>query len=224
MSRLVWSSQGTVPAVGAFQDHVKLNFFGRVARRLRWTVQRRPRRRGHPRHRSPSGRPPRRGRAPGSHPRRRRAQPETAQTQIQEQTLRGAPHRSGPELAGDTLSPVRWRSPPRGVAPYVQGMPKFGYDVGRAPDRAQPPRLHHPLMPFPAPAVLGAVLLTGYVGGAVATQVRLGGPWFPSRDGRAGLAGLWCRIPRLREAAAAAEVIGSMSSDASHRNHGPAVT
>lgn len=32
---------------------------------------------------------------------------------------------------------------------------------------------------IPRTAVLGAILLTGYLGGAVATHVRVGGPWFP---------------------------------------------
>src|ERR1700760_2057909 len=31
---------------------------------------------------------------------------------------------------------------------------------------------------IPRTAILGAVLLTGYLGGAVATQVRVGAPWF----------------------------------------------
>ena len=31
----------------------------------------------------------------------------------------------------------------------------------------------------PAPAILGAILLTGYLGGAVATHVRVGGGTFP---------------------------------------------
>lgn len=31
----------------------------------------------------------------------------------------------------------------------------------------------------PRTAVLGAILLTGYLGGAVATHVRVGGGWFP---------------------------------------------
>ena len=32
---------------------------------------------------------------------------------------------------------------------------------------------------IPRTAVLGAILLTGYLGGAVATHVRVGGPFFP---------------------------------------------
>jgi hypothetical protein len=32
---------------------------------------------------------------------------------------------------------------------------------------------------IPRTAVLGAILLTGYLGGAIATHVRFGDPWFP---------------------------------------------
>jgi hypothetical protein len=49
--------------------------------------------------------------------------------------------------------------------------------------------------------VPGAILLTGYLGGAVATQVRVGDPWFlfPAVMGALAWAGLWCRSPQLRE-------------------------
>jgi hypothetical protein len=32
---------------------------------------------------------------------------------------------------------------------------------------------------IPRTSILGAILLTGYLGGAVATHVRVGDPWFP---------------------------------------------
>jgi hypothetical protein len=55
---------------------------------------------------------------------------------------------------------------------------------------------------FPRTAVLGAVLLTGYLGGAVATHVRVGGPianiLFPVECGLMVWAGLWLRNVRLR--------------------------
>lgn len=54
----------------------------------------------------------------------------------------------------------------------------------------------------PATAVLGAVLLTGYLGGAVATHVRVGGPVFPvvfaTGLGALVWVGLYLREPRLR--------------------------
>lgn len=57
---------------------------------------------------------------------------------------------------------------------------------------------------FPKTSVLGAILLTGYLGGAVATHVRIGNPLFthllfPVYIGILLWLGLWLRIPRLRE-------------------------
>jgi hypothetical protein len=56
---------------------------------------------------------------------------------------------------------------------------------------------------IPRTALLGAVLLTGYLGGAVATNVRVGGPLFnitfPVFLGALLWGGLWLRDQRLRE-------------------------
>jgi hypothetical protein len=56
---------------------------------------------------------------------------------------------------------------------------------------------------IPRTAVLGAVLLTGYLGGAVATNVRVGGPLFniifPVFFGAVLWGGVWFRDQRLRE-------------------------
>ena len=58
------------------------------------------------------------------------------------------------------------------------------------------------LYPFPRTAVLGAILLTGYLGGAVATHVRVTGPianiLFPVECGLMAWTGLWLRNPELR--------------------------
>ena len=55
---------------------------------------------------------------------------------------------------------------------------------------------------IPRTAILGAVLLTGYLGGAVATHVRVGNGWFevlfPVLIGALVWAGLWLRDSRLR--------------------------
>jgi len=55
---------------------------------------------------------------------------------------------------------------------------------------------------IPPTAVLGAILLTGYLGGAVASHLRAGGGWFPvTFPVMVGLLlwlGLWLREPRLR--------------------------
>lgn len=57
---------------------------------------------------------------------------------------------------------------------------------------------------YPPSSVFGAVLLTGYLGGAVATHVRVGSPLFTHvlfgvYVGVAMWAGLWIRSPALRE-------------------------
>jgi hypothetical protein len=88
-----------------------------------------------------------------------------------------------------------------GFAPYVEGMTKFGYDPALAPWIGLTLLFCTILYIVPQTAVLGAVLLTGYLGGAVATQVRAGDPWFPfpAVMGALAWAGLWCRSPLLRE-------------------------
>jgi len=52
----------------------------------------------------------------------------------------------------------------------------------------------------PRTSILGAILLTGYLGGATATQVRLEDPWFffPIVIGILAWAGLFLRDARLR--------------------------
>lgn len=56
---------------------------------------------------------------------------------------------------------------------------------------------------WPRTAPLGAVLLTGYLGGAIATHLRIGSPWlthtmFGLYVGVLAWVGLWLRDPRLR--------------------------
>jgi fucose permease len=57
---------------------------------------------------------------------------------------------------------------------------------------------------IPRTSVLGAILLTGYLGGAVAAQVRTGNPLFshilfPGYVAMLLWGGLWLRDPRLRD-------------------------
>ena len=59
------------------------------------------------------------------------------------------------------------------------------------------------LYAIPRTAVLGAILLTGYLGGAVATHVRVGSPLFTHvlfgvYLGVIAWGGLWLRDPRIR--------------------------
>jgi len=52
---------------------------------------------------------------------------------------------------------------------------------------------------FPRTSVLGAILCTGFLGGAIEIAVRLGDPWFgPALFGVAIWGGLWLRDTRLR--------------------------
>ncbi len=57
------------------------------------------------------------------------------------------------------------------------------------------------LYAIPQTAVLGAVLMTGYLGGAVATHFRVSDPqWFgPAVLGALAWLGLYLRDPRLRD-------------------------
>jgi hypothetical protein len=60
------------------------------------------------------------------------------------------------------------------------------------------------LYAVPRTAILGALLLTGYLGGAVATHVRIGSPLFSHilfgvYVGMLAWGGLWLREPRLRD-------------------------
>lgn len=53
---------------------------------------------------------------------------------------------------------------------------------------------------IPKTAVLGAILVAAYLGGAVATHVRVGDPFFVQvLIGVVAWLGLWLRDPRLRE-------------------------
>jgi hypothetical protein len=58
------------------------------------------------------------------------------------------------------------------------------------------------LYAIPRTAVLGAVLLTGYLGGAVAIQLRAGSPtfetWFPVIFGALAWLGIYLRYPALK--------------------------
>jgi hypothetical protein len=52
---------------------------------------------------------------------------------------------------------------------------------------------------IPQTAVLGAILVTGYMGGAIATHVRIGEPFYIQASlGVAFWLGLWFRDARLR--------------------------
>ncbi len=92
--------------------------------------------------------------------------------------------------------------------------PQFAIDNG-PPNLGWPPKIETMyllaillLIPtllhiWPRTAILGAILITGYLGGAIATQVRVGNPLFSHilfgvYLGLMLWGGLWLRDPRLR--------------------------
>ena len=87
-----------------------------------------------------------------------------------------------------------------GFAPYVEGLATFGYPTSLAPAIGLSLLIPTILYLIPRTAALGAILITGYLGGATATQVRVGDDWFLFPVGMAILAwlGLWLRDPRLK--------------------------
>jgi hypothetical protein len=88
-----------------------------------------------------------------------------------------------------------------GFAPYVEGMTKFGYPAGLAPWIGLTLLISTVLYIIPGTSVLGAILVTGYLGGATATLVRVGDPWwlFPVVLGAMAWGGLWLRYAGLRQ-------------------------
>ena len=63
-------------------------------------------------------------------------------------------------------------------APVVQGFAQLGYPLSAAVPLAIIEFVCIVFYLLPRTEVLGAVLLTGYLGGAIATQVRVGAPLF----------------------------------------------
>jgi hypothetical protein len=87
-----------------------------------------------------------------------------------------------------------------GFAPYVEGMTRFGYTSSLAPWIGLVLLVSTILMLVPRTAVFGCILVTGYLGGATATQVRVQDPWFlfPVVLGAMSWLGLYLREPRVR--------------------------
>jgi hypothetical protein len=85
-------------------------------------------------------------------------------------------------------------------APYVEGLVKAGYPAHTGVPIGAALVVSTLLYLAPRTSVLGAILLTGYLGGATATQVRLEDPWFllPVAFGVLAWLGLYLRDRRLR--------------------------
>jgi hypothetical protein len=89
------------------------------------------------------------------------------------------------------------------IAPVVEAMQRTGFPDGTARPIGLVLLACLAVHLVPRTAVLGAVLLTGYLGGAVATHVRLEDPpfshtLFPIYFGALLWGGLYLRDPRVR--------------------------
>jgi hypothetical protein len=90
------------------------------------------------------------------------------------------------------------------LAAAVVGTIQLGYPVGLIPTIGLILLVCTVLYAIPPTSIVGAILLTGYLGGAVASQLRLGQPLFshilfPVYFGVLLWAGLFLRDERLRE-------------------------
>jgi hypothetical protein len=87
-------------------------------------------------------------------------------------------------------------------APVVQASAQLGFPLNLSPTLGVLLTLGTILYAIPRTAVLGAVLLTGYLGGAVAIQLRAGSPLFetvfPVILGIVIWTGIYLRDSRLR--------------------------
>ena len=81
----------------------------------------------------------------------------------------------------------------------TEGMTKYGYPANVGRPLLIIEIICAVLYAIPQTATLGAILLTGYLGGAVATHVRVGEPWiFPVAFGVIVWLGLFLRDSRVR--------------------------
>jgi len=84
-------------------------------------------------------------------------------------------------------------------APYLEGTVRVGYPASLVVPLGIVLLICTVVYAIPITSVLGAILLTGYLGGATATHVRVGQPfWFPVMMGVLLWAALFLREERLR--------------------------
>jgi hypothetical protein len=88
------------------------------------------------------------------------------------------------------------------VAPVLQASAQLGYPVSLIVSIGAVLLICTGIYAIPRTSVLGAILLTGYLGGAVASQARIGNPLFetlfPIIFGALIWAGIFLREDRLR--------------------------
>jgi hypothetical protein len=90
------------------------------------------------------------------------------------------------------------------LAPAVEGTIALGYPASMVLPIGLNELTYLVLYLLPRTSVLGAVLMTGYLGGAIATHVRIGSPLmshtlFPIYVALMLWGGLYLREPRVRE-------------------------
>ncbi len=88
-------------------------------------------------------------------------------------------------------------------APVVETFARLGWPLSLGPVLGIVLLVSTALYAIPITSVLGAILLTGYLGGAIATHLRVGDPLFshvlfPTYLGVLLWGGLYLREPRLR--------------------------
>ena len=98
------------------------------------------------------------------------------------------------------------------LAPAVQGTTELGYPAGTVVVIGAIELVCLVLYLVPRTAVLGALVLTGYLGGAIATHVRVGSPLpthtlFPIYVALMVWGGLYLRESRLRDGVHSAEIM-----------------
>src|SRR3989442_3845047 len=89
------------------------------------------------------------------------------------------------------------------IPPVVESFTQLGYRIGTSRSLGLIELVCIALYLIPRTSVLGAVLLTGYLGGAVATNLRVGSPLFsntlfPVYVGVLAWGGLFLRDERVR--------------------------
>ena len=89
------------------------------------------------------------------------------------------------------------------IPPVVDAMARLGYPRPLAPAIGVLALVGVALYAFPKTAIIGAIFLTAFLGGATASQVRIGEPLFthvlfPSYVAALLWGGLWLRDPRTR--------------------------
>jgi hypothetical protein len=86
------------------------------------------------------------------------------------------------------------------LAPAIEGTVRLGYPASLVFAIGLVDLVCVAAYAIPRTSVLGAILLTGYLGGATATQVRVENPWFlfPAGLGILVWTGLFLRDGRLR--------------------------